>query len=120
MWLVSDRESRVLDVGSGAGDVALIVGEPVPPGGNVVGIDRDGASVHAASAPTRAIGAQNVALARADLDVYVAEAPFDVLVGRLVLMYSPDPPASIRHLADRFARAVSSPSWRGQEATTWR
>jgi SAM-dependent methyltransferase len=89
---------RVLDVGSGAGDVALIAGELVGRGGSVLGIDRDEASVHAASERARAIGAENVAFAVGDADSYVADTPFDAIVGRLVLMYSPDPLASIRHL----------------------
>jgi ubiquinone/menaquinone biosynthesis C-methylase UbiE len=90
---------RVLDVGAGAGDVALIAGELVGPGGSVLGIDFDEASVRAASARARAIGAENVTFAIADIDTYVADSPFDAVVGRLVLMYSRDPLASIHHLA---------------------
>jgi SAM-dependent methyltransferase len=36
---------RVLDIGSGAGDVALLAAELVGPTGSVVGLDRDAASV---------------------------------------------------------------------------
>ena len=36
---------RVLDVGSGAGDVALLVADLVGPGGEVVGVDVDGAAL---------------------------------------------------------------------------
>ena len=34
-------EMRVLEVGSGMGDVARLVGEIVGPGGRVLGVDRD-------------------------------------------------------------------------------
>ena len=89
---------RVLDVGSGAGDVALIAGELVGPDGSVLGIDRDETAVDAAAARARVFGAHNVAFSMADVDSYMAVTPFDAVVGRLVLMYSPDPLASIRSL----------------------
>ena len=90
---------RVLDIGSGAGDVALIAGELVGPSGTVLGIDRDLTSVEAATHRVQALGAQHVAFMVADIDEYLADIPFDAVVGRLVLMYSPDPIASIRNLA---------------------
>jgi SAM-dependent methyltransferase len=90
---------RVLDVGSGVGDVALIAGVLVEAAGSVLGIDRDEKSVVAAAARAETLGAHNVGFATADLDTYLADTPFDAVVGRLVLMYSPDPLASIRHLA---------------------
>ena len=90
---------RVLDVGSGVGDVALIAGVLVGAAGSVLGIDRDEKSVATAAARAETLGARSVGFATADLDTYVADTPFDAVVGRLVLMYSPDPFASIRHLA---------------------
>jgi SAM-dependent methyltransferase len=90
---------RLLDVGSGAGDVALIAGELVGPAGSVLGIDRDEKSVVTAAARAETLGARSVAFATADLDSFGAQTPFDAVVGRLVLMYSPDPLASIRHVA---------------------
>jgi SAM-dependent methyltransferase len=89
---------RVLDVGSGAGDVALISGEMVGPGGSVLGIDLHEESVLAAAERAGARGANNVAFAVGEMDTYEADTPFDAVVGRLVLMYSADPLASLRHL----------------------
>ena len=42
---------RVLDVGSGVGDVALLVARLVGPHGSVVGVDRDGSARQTARAP---------------------------------------------------------------------
>ena len=39
---------RVLDLGSGVGDVALLVADIVGPGGRVVGLDRDPAALERA------------------------------------------------------------------------
>jgi len=39
---------RVLDLGSGVGDVSLLVGDIVGPGGFVRGLDRDGLAVERA------------------------------------------------------------------------
>ena len=41
---------RVLDVGSGAGDVALLLADLVGPGGEVVGVDRAAAALDTARA----------------------------------------------------------------------
>lgn len=90
---------RVLDVGSGVGDVAVIARGLVGSAGHVLGIDRDAPSVDTARARVRALGADQIEFAVADINLYVADVPFDALVGRLVLAYSPDPPATIRHLA---------------------
>src|SRR5262245_14442172 len=49
----------VLDVGSGAGDVALLVADLVGPGGTVVGVDSDGAIPHTARSPVQAAGLTN-------------------------------------------------------------
>ena len=40
---------RVLDLGSGMGDVALLAGEIVGPGGKVLGLDRDAEALERAT-----------------------------------------------------------------------
>lgn len=89
---------RVLDVGSGLGDVAFLVADLVGPQGEVVGIDVNPDSVALAQERGAAAGRANVHFAAGDLNT-VGIAPFDAVVGRLVLMYQPDPVASLRHLA---------------------
>src|SRR6478735_9112701 len=51
---------RVLDVGSGVGDVALLIARLVGPHGSVVGIDVDESALQTARARTEAHGLTNV------------------------------------------------------------
>ena len=94
--------ARVLDCGSGGGDVSVIVAQLVTPTGQVLGIDRDAAQVEAATRRVNDLGLTNVRFETADLSS-PPDGPFDAVVGRLVLMYQPDPEAVLRTLADRLA-----------------
>jgi SAM-dependent methyltransferase len=92
---------RVLDVGCGAGDVAFAAARIVGPSGAVTGVDRSPEAVVLASRRAEADALENVTFRVADAaDVGESFAPnaFDALVGRLVLMYSPDPAAWLRNL----------------------
>jgi ubiquinone/menaquinone biosynthesis C-methylase UbiE len=93
---------RVLDVGSGAGDVAMLAGELVGNSGTVLGIDRDEAQLQTAAARCSASGLNNVRFEVADLND-PPTGPFDAVVGRLVLMYQSDPGRAIATLAERLA-----------------
>jgi ubiquinone/menaquinone biosynthesis C-methylase UbiE len=92
--------ARVLDCGSGAGDVSLIAAELVTSSGDVVGIDRDSDQVSAANRRVADIGLSHVRFETAELS---APPPgrFDAIIGRMVLKYLPDPEAVLRILADR-------------------
>jgi len=88
----------VLDLGSGAGDVAMLLSEMVGPEGSVIGLDLDhGAMRHAEE---RAIAARfhNVRFVHSDFADYHPDAPLDAIVGRLVLMYQADPAAALAQL----------------------
>jgi SAM-dependent methyltransferase len=90
---------RVLDLGSGAGNVARLAAEFVGPSGQVVGVERDPAAVDMARARTEAPNVEfRVGDAQKLDDI---ETGFDAVVGRLVLMYLPDPVAAIRRAASR-------------------
>jgi ubiquinone/menaquinone biosynthesis C-methylase UbiE len=95
---------RVLDVGSGAGDVALIAADMVGPGGEVVGIDRNGAALALARARAATVGFAHLTFREGDLADLAPEWNFDAVVGRLVLMYMPDPAATLRALAGHLRR----------------
>jgi ubiquinone/menaquinone biosynthesis C-methylase UbiE len=88
----------VLDLGSGAGDVAMLLAEMVGPEGRVIGLDvDDGAMQHARE---RAIAARfhNVSFLHSDFAHYHPDAPLDAIVGRLVLMYQTCPAAALTQL----------------------
>lgn len=87
---------RVLDLGSGSGDVALLASEVVGARGWVTGVERDEGSVAAARVRASARGATNVDFHLGDVAGPVPGAPFDALVGRFILMHQPDPAATLR------------------------
>ena len=92
---------KVLDLGSGAGDVALLLADLVGPRGRVVGVDMNAAILETARARVDAAGWTNVTLVAGDIREVPLDADFDAVVGRWVLMYVPEPAALLRHLATR-------------------
>ncbi|MGI5241921.1 class I SAM-dependent methyltransferase [Dactylosporangium sp. CA-139066] len=92
---------RVLDVGSGAGDVALLAAELVGPGGEVVGVDVDGAALRVARGRAEALGLRHVRFVEGNADGAEVGDGFDAAVGRLVLMYRADPAEAVRRIAER-------------------
>jgi SAM-dependent methyltransferase len=93
---------RVLDLGSGAGNVALLASRLVGPEGSVVGVERDPDAVSMARERVRAAGATNVELLVGDAQTLEGiKGEFDAVVGRLVLMYLSDPAAALRQAAAR-------------------
>ena len=90
---------RVLDVGSGAGDVAILAAELVGAAGEVVGTDRARAAVVAARARVDARALHNVSVREGDPAEMAFERPFDAVIGRYVLEFMPDPAAALRKLA---------------------
>ena len=89
---------RVLDVGSGAGDVALMAAEMVGPEGRVLGVDQNPEVLKTARARARAAGLTNAKFLQGDIGAVVPDEDFDAVVGRLVLMYLPDPAEVLRAL----------------------
>jgi SAM-dependent methyltransferase len=92
---------RVLDLGSGAGDVSFAVAELVGPAGAVVGVERSADAVATATARARQQGLGNVDFVVGDIHEPAPGGPYDAIVGRLVLMYVPDPAAVLRTQATR-------------------
>ncbi|RME57046.1 MAG: class I SAM-dependent methyltransferase, partial [Caldilineae bacterium] len=90
---------RVLDVGCGAGDVSFLAAKLVGPEGAVIGVDRAPEAIAFAHQRAQSAGLTNVQFIAADLaDFQLDGEPVDALVGRLVLMYFPDPAAVLRRL----------------------
>lgn len=90
---------RVLDVGSGAGDVAFLAADLVGAGGEVVGTDRSSAAVAMARRRADARVLRNVAFLEGDPAEMTFDRPFDAVVGRYVLMFQREPAAMLRAVA---------------------
>jgi ubiquinone/menaquinone biosynthesis C-methylase UbiE len=90
---------RVLDVGSGVGDVSLLAASLVGPEGEIVGVDRDPSAVAGARERIAALGIPNVSFVEGDARE-LDPGTFDAAVGRFVLMYQADPTETIRRVAE--------------------
>ncbi len=92
----------VLDLGSGAGDVCMLLAEIVGPNGKVTGIDMDPDAIEHARSRVDAAGLTNVEFQCCGFGDYNPAVPVDAIAGRLVLMYQADPATAlarvIRHL----------------------
>jgi SAM-dependent methyltransferase len=108
---------RVLDVGSGAGDVAWLIAEVVGSDGEVVGSDRAEMAVATARRRAAGRGLANVSFLHGDPGTLDFGRPFDAVVGRYVLMFQADPVALLRGVAGALRRggliAFHEPEWRG-------
>ena len=91
----------VLDVGTGAGDVALIAADLVGPTGRVLGIDANPDILDVARSRARLNGLTNVDFRHAPIEDLPGEERFDAVVGRFILLHLADPVAALRNLAGR-------------------
>ena len=89
---------KVLDIGTGAGDVALLATDLVGKEGTVVGLDINPALVETARARVAAACLDNVSFVVGDAASVELERDFDAIVGRCVLFFSSEPVALIRRL----------------------
>ena len=87
---------KVLDVGSGAGDVAMAAAQLVGPEGSVVGIDLNLEILETARARAQQAGHDNIEFIAGDARELELPRDFDALVGRLVLIYIADPGAALK------------------------
>jgi SAM-dependent methyltransferase len=90
---------RVLDLGSGVGDVSLIAERIVGSGGEVVGAERDPRAVARATTRVRELGLRNVRFTQVDIAALPIDQPFDAAVGRYILMWLRDPAEVLRSVA---------------------
>jgi len=90
---------RVLDIGSGVGDVAMLAAKLVGPSGEVVGVERDTATIARARARVAEAGLRNVTFTQSDVSQIPGSKPFDAVVGRFILQFLPDPLAVLRALS---------------------
>jgi SAM-dependent methyltransferase len=80
---------RVLDIGSGVGDVAI------------VGVEREPVTIATARSRVAKAGLSNVSFLESDVRGVANSALFDAVVGRAILQYLPEAGAVLRLLATR-------------------
>jgi ubiquinone/menaquinone biosynthesis C-methylase UbiE len=91
---------RVLDLGSGMGDSALLAARLTSPGGRVVAVERSPETVAAARERLESLGATAIDYVEADVtDLASIDGPFDAVVTRLLIMHVADPVAVLRDAA---------------------
>jgi ubiquinone/menaquinone biosynthesis C-methylase UbiE len=109
------RGQRVLDIGCGVGDVALLAASLVAETGHVIGVDRDAVALAKARSRAGAARTTNVRFVETDLADLPIDSEFDAIVGRFILMFLPDPIATLRALARRLraggVMVFQEPSW---------
>jgi ubiquinone/menaquinone biosynthesis C-methylase UbiE len=80
--------ARVLDLGTGTGDTALLAAARVGPGGSVLATDASPSMVEVARDAVKSAGASNVEVRRMDASALDVEAgSFDAAIARQVLMF---------------------------------
>ena len=87
---------RILDVGSGTGNIAFLAAELAGTTGEVIGTDRSPTALAVARERAEARSLSNVSFREGDPAEMNIEQPFDAVVGRYVLMHQPDPAAMLR------------------------
>jgi ubiquinone/menaquinone biosynthesis C-methylase UbiE len=106
---------RVLDLGSGVGDVAMLTARLVGPSGEVVGAERDMRSIARARARVAEAGLRNVSFTQSDVNQIQSSKPFDAAVGRFILMFVSDPVTIVSSLVQLVRPggifAFQEPSW---------
>ncbi|MGA9678019.1 MAG: class I SAM-dependent methyltransferase [Mycobacterium sp.] len=90
---------RVLDIGSGPGDVSFVAARLVGPTGSVLGVDAAPEMIELARTRAAEQGLSTVHFEHTAIDAITLDEPVDAVVGRLILMHLPDPAATLRHLS---------------------
>lgn len=114
-------DSRVLDVGCGAG-VSTRKAAKVAVLGAVVGVDVAPALLKRARDRSRAEGLANTSFVQADVQVHAFEAgSFDVAISRFGAMYFHDPAAAFANIASalRPGGRLAMVSWQELEGNEW-
>lgn|SRR5215469_307189 len=106
---------RVLDLGSGLGDISMAAAKLVGPSGRVVGIERDANSIKRAIRRVADAGFCNITFLQTDVKDISGGEPFDAVVGRFILMFLSNP-LSVLNAVSRLVTpggvlAFQEPTW---------
>ena len=82
---------RVLDIGCGVGELSMVAARLVGRRGHVTGIDIDEEALKIAAARAREQGLDHVDFAQSDVGAYRTDASYDAVIGRHILIHTPDP-----------------------------
>jgi ubiquinone/menaquinone biosynthesis C-methylase UbiE len=82
---------RVLDIGCGVGELSMVAARLVGRRGSVTGIDIDEGALALAAERASGQGFDHVSFVRSDVATYRAEASYDAVIGRHILIHTPDP-----------------------------
>ena len=90
---------RVLDVGSGVGDVALLAARMVGPTGSVTACDLDEKALAVLGERAASEGLANISTLAGDLHALALPHDIDAVTGRHILIHLPDPLSMVRLVA---------------------
>src|SRR6185436_1350038 len=82
---------RVLDIGCGVGELSMVAARLVGRRGRVTGIDIDEGALALAAARAREHGLDHIDFAHSDVGTYRTDASYDAVIGRHILIHTPDP-----------------------------
>jgi SAM-dependent methyltransferase len=89
---------RCLDLGCGGGDVTLVIGRAVGPGGSVVGIDMDAVKIGLAHQDAVDAGLDHIEYRTGDAQSVDVDREYDLVYARLLLTHLPDPESALRRM----------------------
>ncbi len=92
--------SRVLDVGTGTGDTAVLAARRVGPKGFVLATDASAQMLEAAAKAARAQGLDNIEIRQMDGSRLTVEEQFDAVIGRHSVQFLPGWPAPLKGFLD--------------------
>ena len=113
--------SRVLDVGCGWGDTALLLAEKVGPNGSVVGLDCCDAFLEKGRDDASTAGLDNVSFIAADVQDYRFKPEYDLCFSRFGMMFFSNPVVAMRniHMALKPGGELLFITWRKLEENPW-
>ena len=82
---------RVLDIGCGVGELSMVAARLVGRHGRVTGIDIDERALAVAAARAREQELDHVDFVQSDVGAYRTDASYDAVIGRHILIHTPDP-----------------------------
>jgi len=91
---------HVLELGCGVGEVSLITARLVGPHGRVHCLDFDPAALEIARGRIRPAGHDHVIFEQVDIHDHQPQRPYDAVIGRHILVHTPDALAILRRVVD--------------------